>query len=658
MTHSLNVSLLDMGHSFFKAGIQAEESKSLQAAVQHYCDAAEAYYRYAQKSSPCTDKQKYIKMSHDIVSRAEQLMISFSPTFLSSRSVSLSSSEIEVLKKASKIHNLVFLPWVHADSRSVKTSPNYTDPNGLFTLTERQASYFTSWRRATEFSNSMKSPEPKSIKQTLISDCSFVASLIVASNYEKTFSKSLFSSIIYPQRNFQPHLSPSGHYIIRLKYNGVFRRIDIDDFLPYSNRTKYPLLCSFSTTGSLLVPLLEKAFLKLNGCSYKFKGSWSSYDLNCLFGFVPETIDLSKEQELKKALNRFVSGHQHGYCLATLSSDKCGQLNDATPIESHHAYAVLEVKNGNVKIMNPWQTGGLLNDGVFSVELNSLSTWFKHLDLSWDVHQLFPSSKVIHFSLEASRFSSLFNSPQFVLNFSHSKSATDVWILLERHRSLHSDEQFSTCHLQLSTEENSPDMDKQILNYDSRKFFLRGSYSNSYHLLHKFELWSDQTELIAAIDQTSRDHYASFSLSVFSTSPFSLRQLSSSYAFTRQFDGAWGTSNSGGRRGSVGWLTNPQFGLFLGCSCNVVIGVNASLDLSVGCSLCRVSTWKQPITESSIVYDVIETETYYIKSNHLKLNLSAGSYIVIPSTFDPGNCGSFSLAVYSMSDSIEVCKLI
>jgi calpain-7 len=81
--------------------------------------------------------------------------------------------------------------------------------------------------------------------------------------------------------------------VLKLYFNGCFRRVVIDERLPSSltNRTLYVV---DRLNPQLLWPaLLEKAYLKVRG-GYDFPGSNSGTDLWVLTGWIPEQIFLQR----------------------------------------------------------------------------------------------------------------------------------------------------------------------------------------------------------------------------------------------------------------------------------------------------------------------------------------------------------------------------
>lgn len=185
------------------------------------------------------------------------------------------------------------MPAIDLRERFSTLAP-FCDPKGLLALSPKQRASLVAFRRLAEIAEApvvvanSKSIDCFAIKQTIVSDCSVIASLTVSALWERRFGRKLISNIIYPQnRHQEPVFNPCGKYMVKLHLNGILRKVVIDDRLPVGQYGQ--LLCSYSANkNEFWVSLLEKAYLKVMG-GYDFPGSNSVSDifflLLCLFTF-------------------------------------------------------------------------------------------------------------------------------------------------------------------------------------------------------------------------------------------------------------------------------------------------------------------------------------------------------------------------------------
>uniref|UniRef100_A0ABM5GPJ8 Calpain-7 isoform X3 n=1 Tax=Pogona vitticeps TaxID=103695 RepID=A0ABM5GPJ8_9SAUR len=345
------------------------------------------------------------------------------------------AEEIEVLRKTSKINGIEYVPFMNVDLRERFAFPvPFSDKCGKLPLSPKQKAIFSRWVRPDEITNNptmIYTVSSFSIKQTIVSDCSFVASLAISAAYERRFSKKLITSIIYPQnKKGEPEYNPCGKYMVKLHINGVPRKVIIDDLLPVDHSGE--LLCSYSNNkNELWVSLIEKAYMKVMG-GYDFPGSNSNIDLHALTGWIPERIAMhsdnqsfNKDNSFRMLYQRF---HKGDVLITTATGMMTEEEGERWGLVPTHAYAVLDIREYKglrfLQLKNPWshlrwkgrysendvknwtpdlqkylnfdpKTAQKIDNGIFWIAWEDLCKYYDVIYLSWNPG-LFKESTCIH----------------------------------------------------------------------------------------------------------------------------------------------------------------------------------------------------------------------------------------------------------------------
>ncbi|KAM5279558.1 calpain-7 isoform 6-T6 [Ctenodactylus gundi] len=345
------------------------------------------------------------------------------------------AEEIEVLRTTSKINGIEYVPFMSVDLRERFAYPMpFCDRWGKLPLSPKQKTTFSKWVRPEDLTSNptmIYTVSSFSIKQTIVSDCSFVASLAISAAYERRFNKKLITSIIYPQnKDGEPEYNPCGKYMVKLHLNGVPRKVIIDDQLPVDHKGE--LLCSYSNNKSeLWVSLIEKAYMKVMG-GYDFPGSNSNIDLHALTGWIPERIAMHSDSQTFSKDNSFRMLYQRFHKGDVLITASTGMMTEAEGekwgLVPTHAYAVLDIREFKglrfIQLKNPWshlrwkgrysendvknwtpelqkflnfdpRTAQKIDNGIFWISWDDLCQYYDVIYLSWNPG-LFKESTCIH----------------------------------------------------------------------------------------------------------------------------------------------------------------------------------------------------------------------------------------------------------------------
>ncbi|KAI5789233.1 hypothetical protein FPQ18DRAFT_367960 [Pyronema domesticum] len=634
----------------------------------------------------------------------------------------LSVKENLILLKSSKINGNIFPPW--DDSKPPTAAEfmggDFLDPTGLLPLSTAQTSILESWKRPHEISpDSRLLPHPGEaldLTQDIVTDCSVVASLCAASRREEKGFGPTVTQMLYPQDSTgRPTMSENGKYVVKLFFNGCYRKVVIDSLLPHSPLRALFVRCRLHPT-IFYPPLLEKAYLKLLSRGYDFPGSNSGTDLLSLTGWIPEHIFLQSDETSPGGLwRRMKKAWESGDVLITLGTGRMGKVEEnQLGLVGEHDYAVLELKEQDgtgdrlMLVKNPWSEGkvwrGVMEDeeeeeekdfdaasddegkapgidmssvkdalpkvkerlqpGTFWISLENVFRHFVSIYLNWNP-SLFTHCHAIHFSWDLATKTtetSFSRNPQFSIGNPTGNSGP-VWILLSRHIGVQGTTGESSA---ASTKEKEPSDEKgfislYLFNTSGSRVYLsspslhRTPYVDSPQTLLTLPSFPANTTYTLAISSQSLPPIPqSFSLHIYSLLPLRIGSVHEPYPYKKELRGAWTDLTSGGNASSPSYPINPQFSLTISSPCSLAILLESPSPHPVHVKIVPSGSR----VASVITRDILAESGEYSRSTALcRTSLSPGSYTVICSTFEAGQTGAFTLSLLSSLAGVSIKEL-
>ncbi|KAG1878778.1 hypothetical protein F4604DRAFT_1754108 [Suillus subluteus] len=651
-------------------------------AFKLYLQAADAFLHISRTADP-----KYRNNAAKAVDRAEKIK---QHKNLNPLSIDHFSHQLSILQKSSIINDN-HIPLV-TSSPSVSYTGPFNDPDGQPSLGSVSPS--STWKRPNCASSSL-SLLPSDIIQNIVNDCSVCASIAVCIQHNLRFKSNLLLSSLSS--------SNDGRYELKVLVNGDFRRIVIDDRLPFDSNNK---LVGISTgaKNQLWPSFVEKAYMKLMG-GYDFLGSNSAIDLHVLTGWIPEHIDLqSASFERERTWSRIITGFSRGDCMITVGTNDKTALNyniHNVKLLPSHDYAVTDIKEMNderwVTLLDSricdseCECGGSGScPRVLDIRWDDICATFEGLYISWNP-SLFGSSITFHGSWQLENAEDLPRAATHHLRLNYQKTndpahqkdpsgpntnttetdnintngkETEIWILLTRHlRDTHHTNEYIALNVQ---------EDDMVLG-DPEHIALKSNYTNSTHLLSRIKTSQFQTHtsgslsLLACYDgQFDQVRFTVTAFACSSDVAVSWDTRVPPARYMQKIEGVLSHKTAGGNCTHPTYMVNPQYHLRVHNTTStsidkrpststsdkrnktpVILTAQSTRDISLNVA----AVWSQGerISELSQKEVVAHSGPYTYGHARIAAHLAPGDYTVILSAYEPDQTGKFTLKVESPS---------
>ncbi|XP_030406937.1 calpain-7 isoform X4 [Gopherus evgoodei] len=661
------------------AGMAGSNLENIQEKINEYLERVQALYSavQSQNTDPLKSKQQLdLERAHFLVTQA----FDEDDKGNAEEAIELYTEAVELcLKTANETSDAILQSKLKQLARQALDR----DKCGKLPLSPKQKAMFAKWVRPDDLTNNptmIYTVSSFSIKQTIVSDCSFVASLAISAAYERRYNKKLITSIIYPQnKKGEPEYNPCGKYMVKLHINGVPRKVIIDDQLPVDHSGE--LLCSYSNNKSeLWVSLIEKAYMKVMG-GYDFPGSNSNIDLHALTGWIPERIAMhsdnqafNKDGSFRMLYQRF---HKGDVLITTATGVMSEEEGEKWGLVPTHAYAVLDIREYKglrfLQLKNPWshlrwkgrysendvknwtpdlqkylnfdpRTAQKIDNGIFWIAWEDLCRYYDVIYLSWNP-SLFKESTCIHSTWDAKQGPvkdaySLANNPQYKLEVQCPQGGAAVWVLLSRH--ITDKDDFARNREFITMVVYKTDGKKVYYPTDPAPY-IDGIRINSPHYLTKIALTSPGSHTFTlVVSQYEKQNTIHYTVRVYSVCKFTFSKIPTPYTISKRVNGQWKGHSAGGCGNfRDSYKNNPIYQFQLEKTGPLLIELRGPRQYSVGFELVTVSTIGDPGPSG---FQKKNSGDYRCGFCYMEVeNVPAGVYNVVPSTFLPQQEGPFFL---------------
>ncbi|TGO92389.1 hypothetical protein BPOR_0004g00340 [Botrytis porri] len=696
--------------SIEKCNSKEEALKVSIAAIELYIEISKQVLGKAEKAR-INRKCKALMLKAEEIKKSSTWPIKPASIFLKAPVSERTTSKHEeiILLEGSRLNGFIFPRWTSEPDDTIFEASSYTDPSEL-KLSEDQIETFAGWKRPHERDDVpsqmlrdventdilMNASKDIDLVQDITTDCSVVASLCAGTARAGKGHSKVLDTILHPYdiKKQRPRSSKNGKYILRLQFNGCYRKVTIDDRLPASSSARNLHVVDRNNPMLLWPALIEKAYLKVRG-GYDFPGSNSGTDLWIMTGWIPEQIFLRSDEIQSELLwKRIYKSFEFGDVMITLGTGKLTRREEADlGLVGEHDYAILDMReSGSQRLLlvkNPWCDGmawkgprrspaqeepgdntwteGLRESleasgtarsstkpGTFWMAFEDVIQNFESLYLNWNPG-LFRYRQDHHLSWtipHVNNIGTFTQNPQYVV---HSVKGETVWVLLSRHFTTEEHDIAQGLNTQSITSKSLGFISLYVFDASGHRIYLsdgalhRGAYVDSPQTLARFELPANTSYTVVAAQQNLPLPKYSFSFSFFSRSPLTIYSAPDSHTFSTSHPGSWTTRTAGGNASSPSYPSNPQFSITITEPTDIMLVLEADKeDIAVHVTMIWASGQRVTVINSR---DIVGGSGDYRRGCALAElhHVAAGKYTIVCSTFQAGEIGNFTLHVKSSS---------